>query len=93
MLIAILGFLGVNLIIIYYLLSACEVVEEIEEVVEVRKVPLPKIPETDEDFDVELEKELNTIVQDEREKMISTIRRRLKPKASSSSVEQGSNPS
>jgi hypothetical protein len=67
---------------------------EIEEVeAKTDNVKLFTIPETNEDFNVELEKELNTIVQDEREKMIATIRRRLKPKASSSSVEQGSNQS
>ena len=38
---------------------------------------------------IEEEKELNT--QSEREKMISTIRKRLKPKASSSSTGQDSN--
>jgi hypothetical protein len=67
---------------------------EIEKVeAKTDNVKLFTIPENDEEFEGELEKELNTIVQDEREKMISTIRRRLKPKASSSSVEQGSNQS
>ena len=90
MLFTILGFIGSILIIVYYLCDACE---GVEEVVEVCHGPLPKIEETVEDFDKELEKELNTIVDEEREKMIATIRRRLKPKASSSSTEQGSNQS
>lgn len=81
MLFTILGFFGSVLIIVYYLTSACE---GTVEVVEVCHGPLPGIKETNEDFDVELEKELNNIVDEERDKMISTIRRRLKPKASSS---------
>jgi len=88
MLFTILGCLGSVLIIIYYLISACEGVEE-----EVVDANLSTIPETVEDFEGELEKELNTIVQDEREKMLTTIRRRLKPKVASSLKEQDSSPS
>ena len=76
MLFTILGFFGSVLIIVYYLTSACE---GTVKVVEVCHGPLPDIKETNEDFDVELEKELNNIVDEERDKMISTIRRRLKP--------------
>lgn len=90
MLFTILGFLGSVLIIIYYLCQACEGVEE--TVVPAVHGPPPNT-ETEEEFEGELEKELSTIEKEEREKLLVTIRRRLKPKVSSSSSEMGSSPS
>ncbi len=90
MLFTILGFLGSVLIIIYYLCDACE---GVEEVVEVCHGPLPQEEETEKEFEGELEKELNSIEEEEKEKLLATIRRRLKPKVASSSSETDSNPS
>ena len=90
MLFAILGVLGIVLIIVYYLTSACDGVEHVVEVC--HGDPLPKT-ETEEEFEGELEKELSTIEKEEKEKLLATIRRRLKPKVSSSSSEMGSSPS
>ena len=89
MLFTILGFLGSVLIIVYYFTKSCE---GVEEVVEVCHGPLPKT-ETEEEFEGELEKELSSIEEEEKEKLLNTIRRRLKPKVASSSLVPDSSPS
>ena len=80
MLFTIIGFLGSILILSYYM---CKIPEK--ETITIQ----PELVH-EEEFEKELEKELNTIVDDEREKLLNTIRRRLKPKDEPSSKEQDS---
>ena len=82
MLFTIIGFLGSILIISYYFCKT-----EQKNIKQLMTDPDPPEEPEEAEFEQELQKELNTIIDDEKEQLIATIRRRLKPKVSSSSEE------